>query len=198
MAEFLSDNPEITRASSSSSNNPELTRALQAVAQNLLSPAFQVGDKNMQPRWVWHQTVYDFANSDSFSVNVNAIWIPRTRRTIPATICPRIIVLLAISTHVNQVPSTLLTLLSILVTNMKPLRMIATLSRRRSPLSKINIFVRLCAQSIIEKNGYYPAGRLFVGYPWVLCWYARSCNAEEGTKGGMHASKWLLFFKIFN
>ena len=50
----------------SSSDNPELTRALQAVAQNLLSPAFQDGDTNTQARWVWHQTDYYFANSDSF------------------------------------------------------------------------------------------------------------------------------------
>jgi hypothetical protein len=34
----------------SSSENPELTRALQAVAQNLLSPAFQDGDTNTQSR----------------------------------------------------------------------------------------------------------------------------------------------------
>jgi hypothetical protein len=34
----------------SSSENPELTRALQAVAQNMLSPAFQVGDTSTQPR----------------------------------------------------------------------------------------------------------------------------------------------------
>ena len=45
-----------------SSDDPEVTRALQAVAQNLLNPAFQVN----QPRWVWHQTVCDFANSDYF------------------------------------------------------------------------------------------------------------------------------------
>jgi hypothetical protein len=34
----------------SSSDNPELTRALQKVAQNLLSPAFQVGDTDTQLR----------------------------------------------------------------------------------------------------------------------------------------------------
>ena len=41
---------------------------MQSVAQNLLSPAFQAqaGDTGTQPRWVWHQTVYDFANSDVF------------------------------------------------------------------------------------------------------------------------------------
>lgn len=50
----------------SSSDNPELNRALQAVAQNLLPSAFQVGDTNTPPRWVWRYTVYDFANSDSF------------------------------------------------------------------------------------------------------------------------------------
>jgi hypothetical protein len=33
----------------SSSDNPEVTRALQAVAQNLLSPAFQGGDINTPP-----------------------------------------------------------------------------------------------------------------------------------------------------
>ena len=40
------------------SENPDLNRALQAVAQNLLSPAFQVGETSSQPRWVWHQTVF--------------------------------------------------------------------------------------------------------------------------------------------
>jgi hypothetical protein len=50
----------------SSSDDPELTRALQAVAQNLLNPAFQVGEINKEARWVWHQTVCDFANSDHF------------------------------------------------------------------------------------------------------------------------------------
>jgi len=52
----------------SSSDNPELSRALQSVAQNLLSPAFQAQarDISTQPRWVWHQTVYYFANSDFF------------------------------------------------------------------------------------------------------------------------------------
>jgi hypothetical protein len=34
----------------SSSDDPELTRALQAVAQNLLNPAFQVGDIDNQPK----------------------------------------------------------------------------------------------------------------------------------------------------
>jgi hypothetical protein len=32
------------------SENPDLTRALQAVAQNLLSPAFQDGETSAQPR----------------------------------------------------------------------------------------------------------------------------------------------------
>ena len=52
----------------SSSENPEVRRALKSVANNLLSPAFQAqgGDTSTQPRWVWHQTVYGFANSDFF------------------------------------------------------------------------------------------------------------------------------------
>ena len=36
----------------SSFNNPDLTHVLQTVAQNLLPPAFQVGDST-QPRWFW-------------------------------------------------------------------------------------------------------------------------------------------------
>jgi hypothetical protein len=34
----------------SSSDNPEVNRALQAVAQNMLSPAFQAGDVSNQAR----------------------------------------------------------------------------------------------------------------------------------------------------
>jgi len=34
----------------SSSDNPEVNRALQAVAQNMLSPAFQAGDISTQAR----------------------------------------------------------------------------------------------------------------------------------------------------
>ena len=104
------------------SDNPEVNRALQAVALNILDPAFKGQAISTKPRWVWHQTVYDFTNSDFFWVNVNALWIPRTRRTktIPTTICPRIFILLGVSTPVNQVPSIPLTPLLTLASNMKP------------------------------------------------------------------------------
>ena len=40
---------DLSLMAESSSNNPDLTRALQTVVQNLLPPAFQVGDST-QPR----------------------------------------------------------------------------------------------------------------------------------------------------
>ena len=130
-----------------SSDNPEVARALKTVTQNMLSSAFQVGEIDTQPRWAWHQTVYDVANSDCFRVNVNVLSIPRTRRTIPATIRPRITVLLGVYTHVNPVHSILLTPLLTLASNMKPRMMvvIAIKSGRDSPLSKSNIRYTVCS-----------------------------------------------------
>jgi hypothetical protein len=91
-----------------------------------VSPAFQGGDIN---------------------THANALWIPMTRRMIPATISPRTIVLLGVSTPINQVPSILLTLLLTSASNMKfrMMMMIAKKSRRCSPYSNSNIRSSVCS-----------------------------------------------------
>ena len=48
------------------SDNPEVNCALQAVALNILDPAFKGQAISTKLRWVWHKTVYDFTNSDFF------------------------------------------------------------------------------------------------------------------------------------
>jgi len=152
---FLSQNSIIasllccTSMGESSSDNAEIDRALHAVAQNMLSPVFKAGDTSTQPRWVLHQTLYDSQILTLFYFfwgNVNTLWIRKTRRTIPATKCPRVILLLGVFTRVKVVPLILLTPLLTLASNTKPRMMLKVIkSRRRSPLSKSNIRSTVCS-----------------------------------------------------
>ena len=185
----------------SSSDNPELTHTLKAVSQNILATTFHIGDDSTQPRWVYHQTLFDFAiltlflskrkcpldpedkendASDSMSKNYCSFGCVYSRQSSPFNTVDSVVTF-GIKHETLDVDG-------------------GDIERKTLTTQKVTvtqIFVRLLLINLlfVEKNSCFTAGSLFVasslGFALTCSLFQRCGRCERP-----HVSKWAISQRV--